>query len=69
MKIKRLIVHITEHEMKLIEALIQEHYLETGIVLSKSNFCRAMLTPCFKDAEHNLNIKEVCNEEIDIQRP
>mgnify|MGYP003135683166 CR=1 FL=1 len=51
MSVKRLTVHVTPHEMKLIEALIQEHYMETGIVLSKSNFCRAILLPHFADGQ------------------
>jgi uncharacterized protein with ParB-like and HNH nuclease domain len=58
MKIKRLTIHITEKEMNLIEALIQEHYNETGIILSKSTFCRAMLHPAFKEAQDTLVIEE-----------
>lgn len=58
MKIKRLVIHITEHEMKCIEALIQEHWMETGIMLSKSNFCRAMLHPAFKEAQDTIVIEE-----------
>lgn len=54
MKTKRLIIHVTEHEMKLVEALIQEHYNETGVVLSKSALCRALLHPAFKDAQDHL---------------
>lgn len=58
MKTKRLIVHVTEHEMKLVEALIQEHYNETGIVLSRSALCRALLYPALKDAQEHI-VKEV----------
>ena len=51
MKTKRLIIHITEAEMLLIEALIQEHYNETGIQLSKSALCRAILYPHLREAQ------------------
>jgi hypothetical protein len=57
MKTERLIIHITEFEKQLIEALIQEHYNETGITMSKSAFCRAALYPLFKEAQDTL-VKE-----------
>jgi len=49
-KVKRLVIHITEQEEKLIEALIQEHEMETGVTLSKSQFVRVHLTPSFRIA-------------------
>lgn len=58
MKTQRLVVHITENEMKLIEAMIQEHFNETGVILSKSAFCRACLHPCLKEAQDTL-VQEV----------
>jgi len=57
MKTQRLIIHITEHEMKLVEALIQEHYNETGVILSKSAFCRAALYPHLREAQEHI-VKE-----------
>jgi len=56
-KIKRLVVHITEAEEKLIEALINEHKMETGVSLSKSQFIRVHITPSLRIAQEHL-VKE-----------
>ena len=43
MSIERLMVHLTNRELQIVEDLINQHYEETGIVLSKSNFFRSIL--------------------------
>jgi hypothetical protein len=52
MKSNKVDIFVTDYEMKLIEGLIEEHYNKTGIVLSKSHFCRNLLFPVLKEA-HN----------------
>ena len=56
-KTHRIIVHITEYESRLIEALIKEHYLEKGIHLSKSQFVRIHLNSSLITARDYLVIE------------
>ena len=49
MKDNRLTIHITKRELEIVETLIEKYYKETGITLSKSNFCRSILLRHIKD--------------------
>lgn len=56
-KTKRIIVHITEYESRLIDALIKEHLAESGMHLSRSSFVRIHLNSSFKTARDYLVIE------------
>jgi hypothetical protein len=47
-KTKRVIVHITEQESAFIDSLILKHALETGVLLSRSQFVRKQMHPALK---------------------
>lgn len=53
-KTQRIVVHISKQEEQLIEALIKEHEMETGVSLSKSQFVRVHLTPSLRIARDYL---------------
>ncbi len=50
----RLTITLTSFEHRCLEALIQHHYNETGVILSKNAYIRSVLVPSLRDARDYL---------------
>lgn len=62
-QLKRVEVRLTLQELKCLEALIQEHYNDKGVALSKNQFLRSLIAPSLQEAQNWLVWEEGEKEE------